>query len=496
MEIANGLQQYNAAEMAGTGDIEVDDMDLDLTIDPEMAALEEGAQGMVSSFRPRDSSNGTLIGRFYLQEAVQDSIAGGDGITSNNDAAQTADDDALQPAPMKVYIHGLDELTTEDVKSFTLEHFPTDDFEKVEWIDDSSANIVFNSVDAVALALEALVDQISPDSRPSPHGDTYKAKKSSNKPAAELRVRSAVLGDVKKPRAHEASRFYLMHPEQDPRERKKQYDSRRGRNGNERGDYKRRRFDDREQRRREENGAFDVNMYDDDAGEGSKAGGSISDSESYERRRRPRRSGGDLFGEPSKGRLNSRLRDRSASPPGDGDGRLGFEDDQPVRRTARQRSTTPPHLRHTLEREYGRSNTGKELFPNGHAEGTNGATKELFPMKSPRELFPNRSSVSVHRRTPAFDAADDTPQKPRSLADRITGGPNSSGQRDGSDDEGIGFRGAAAQSGFSIRGAASDAGTVVKELFPLKAGANAGKELFGEKIKGRGGARRRAEDMF
>lgn len=394
---------------------------------------------------------------------------------------------------MKIYIHGLDDFTTEDVKSLSTEHFPAGDFEKVEWIDDSSAKIVYGSVDAVALALEALIDHENPDPRPSPFGDTYVAKRASARPLAELRVRAAALGDVKKARAHEVSRFYLMNPEHDPRERRKQYDSRRGRNGHERGDYRRRRFDDREQKRREEGGAFDVSMYDDDAGEDVRAR-SASESGSYERRRRPRRrSNEDLFGTRSGNRLGARLRDRSASPLGDGDGRLGFYEDQPVRRTARQRSTTPPHLRRDIEREYSKSNAGKELFPEGQGNGTNSATKELFPMKSPRELFPNRSSISVHRRTPAFDAADETPQKPRSLADRITGGPNS--KQD--EDEDVGFRGAASQStGFSIRGAASDGSTVVKELFPLKTGTNAGKELFGEKIKGRGGARRRAEDMF
>jgi hypothetical protein len=53
--------------------------------------------------------------------------------------------------------------------------------------------------------------------------------------------------------------------------------------------------------------------------------------------------------------------------------------------------------------------------------------------------------------------------------------------------EGINIRGTAVQaSGFSIRGAADNDGT---ELFKDR-------ELFGQKIKGRGGPRRKAEDLF
>jgi hypothetical protein len=39
-------------------------------------------------------------------------------------------------------------------------------------------------------------------------------------------------------------------------------------------------------------------------------------------------------------------------------------------------------------------------------------------------------------------------------------------------------------------------GGSVRELFPSKYGNNAGKELFDETLEGRGGRRRRAEDMF
>jgi hypothetical protein len=117
------------------------------------------------------------------------------------------------------------------------------------------------------------------------------------------------------------------------------------------------------------------------------------------------------------------------------------------------------------------------------------------------DLFPNkRGSFSNHRRSDAVDASarndkaeffSSTPSpRERGLAERITGRPNSAS---GTPDD-IHIRGAA-NAGILIRGAATGQANV-KELFPLKAGSNVGKELFGEKIKGRGGPRQKAEDMF
>jgi hypothetical protein len=50
----------------------------------------------------------------------------------------------------------------------------------------------------------------------------------------------------------------------------------------------------------------------------------------------------------------------------------------------------------------------------------------------------------------------------------------------------------AADQGIAIKGTA----TSVRELFPEKFGSNAGKELFAEKLDGRGRRRQKAEDMF
>jgi len=49
-----------------------------------------------------------------------------------------------------------------------------------------------------------------------------------------------------------------------------------------------------------------------------------------------------------------------------------------------------------------------------------------------------------------------------------------------------------ADQGMSIKGT----GATVKELFPDRFNPNSGKELFAEKLKGRGQKRQKAEDMF
>ena len=221
-----------------------------------------------------------------------------------------------------------------------------------------------------------------------------------------------------------------------------------------------------------------------------------------------------------------RLRDRSASPPvSDGDPRFGFAQDEAGRHE--ERRSPPPYRNRSIPNTNfkpdlfssparGRSNAVSMSPPNG---------TELFPHSSPmrngnqgRELFPRSSSVaSSHRRTDAFDYADETNDmydettgakvslndngahkglKSRSLADRITGGPLKRKAEDEGDKPAgeLNIRGQASElnPGFSIKGAAS-VNPRVKELFPDK--ANSSKELFGG-IDRRGAPRKRAEDLF
>lgn len=187
-----------------------------------------------------------------------------------------------------------------------------------------------------------------------------------------------------------------------------------------------------------------------------------------------------------------------------------IEERHEARRRFRERS--PP----------ARRNEGRELF--GSAEGDTNS-RELFPNKTAntylkKELFP--SKVSNHRRSDAIDVADDTADlfARRISLPLVDGAQDTNPKRnrnvelfpDSSRSEqtgrGVNIRGAAGEDqGFAIRGAAENGisikgrgGASVRELFPSKynnnAGNNAGKELFSDKIEGRGGPRRRAEDMF
>lgn len=426
-------------------------------------------------------------------------------------------------ASTKVHIKGLDNLTTNNVRAFASEHYAVADPSRIEWIDDSSANILYESPEHASQALLSFTDTTQQDAGTIPPAQIRRAKILSTHPQSELVVRQAFMSDTKKPHARDASRFYLLNPDKDPRDRSSQYDSRRGqrgvnnRRGNDEGRYRR-------QKEEEEQTPFDVNMYDDDAGSLAARQtvkrvqhGPRSEhlSEEPERLRNSGSStthtGGDLFSD-RLGGGDGRLRDRSASPSRiqDGDGRLGFDNGVTRGRNMRQRSRTPPHNSGLSSR----SNAGKELL----APPAITKIKELFPGRlspavdatSAKELFPRKQSTGNHRRSAAFDAADVTgdlfahrlvntssTSRSRGLADRISSRPGRNGVEAMEDDEiveGFNIRGTAGQgtAGFSIRGGAGPVSVDprTKELFPSKVtGGNTGKELFGAKTNRRDGLR-------
>ncbi|KAL2823148.1 hypothetical protein BDW59DRAFT_99628 [Aspergillus cavernicola] len=436
-----------------------------------------------------------------------------DGTVINLQSAETQYD--------KVHVRGVDELTTENIKDFAVSHFPLERPPRVEWIDDTSANIVYSSPEIGLQALTALTDSGELEGRdaatPTTSGEISalrlrSAKVFTSHPDSVLQVRSAVKSDKKKPRAHEASRFYLMHPEHDPRERLRRElatDRRRVSGGESDGDYNRKRFDGRELRRRRDRDSdqgITASMYDDTgAGSADRSDG----DRGYDRGRRRRGSRGhreqksDLFS--GEGVESGRLRNRSASPGRDTlmlEG--GYMDGQQESRR-RFRERTPPPTRR---------NEGRELL----ASDRDANSRELFPNKTAntylkKELFPTK--VSNHRRSDAIDVADETADLfARRISIPLVDGAHDTAPRRSRNIElfpdqtksGVNIRGAAGQDqGFSIRGAAENGisikgrgGSSVRELFPSKynANVNAGKELFNDKIEGRGGPRRRAEDMF
>lgn len=409
-----------------------------------------------------------------------------------------------------MHIRGVDDLTTKDIKDFSTEHYPSHDPTRVEWIDDTSANIVYDDAATAGEALESFIlpsDGSENSSFSALH--LRRAKMLPNHPELDLQVRTALVTDQKRPRAYETSRFYLMHPEHDPREQRRREERRSN------GDYQRRGYsheEHRRRRRRDHEEGFDASMYDDKPASGGRDSTDLFFEEHHNESHRPSQPHRDSY---------RPARDRSASP-----NRQGTRDNG----RKRQR-TPPPSYRSRDPNPFPSENQGKELFPSKSSPGgeadKNG--QELFSNKMlavglKKELFPTKvNNTNHHRRTDAFDAADETAdlfanglsvpftegaQASRSLADRITNAktatsygrlnasdpePRAPTQTQNNDD--LNIRGASSQrdNGFSIRGGASAAGTI-KELFPGKAIGNEGKELFAGKL--RGGRRNRAEDMF
>ncbi|AEO56143.1 hypothetical protein MYCTH_2300713 [Thermothelomyces thermophilus ATCC 42464] len=403
---------------------------------------------------------------------VEEGPNGGD----NGDAS----DKAKAPVPYKVHIKGLDTFNPDDVKGYLAEHYSTSELNRVEWIDDTCANYIFKSDRIAQEALVALAAVEIADVTQLPPLENIPAKSYSQKPECSLLVRFAVEGDKKVAGAAERSRFYLLHPEYDPGERRRRGELGRGRYRDRDDRYRRDRRNDRrrDSRDEEEPESFDVNLYDDD----ESALATRARRRSRPRRRSMSRSSDtrgaaqrnrdkELFPDKLSGSLGRSLRDRSASPVRDRDGDAEMDLDEAARAAAAMRSRERGR---SIKERLSRDNSTKELFP----------SKEINRKK---ELFPSKVNSSGGGGTAQMDKVNDTTVlTTASLADRITapsaGGFSIRGMANKrSDDQGIAIKGT---------------GPTVRELFPEKFGTNAGKELFAEKLEGRGKRRQKAEDMF
>lgn len=398
--------------------------------------------------------------------------------------------DAEKPTPEKVHIRGLDNLTTDDVKKFA-HHYYDERITRVEWIDDSSLNLVYGSNDIAETALRKFSAQELPeDISQLPILQSFSANPFPDNPKISLQVRLAVVGDRKQRGARERSRFYLFNPEHDPAERRKREGGRRYRDRDD-GGYRSQRYDEREQRNRQrgdEEAGFDASLYDDDeaalatrAGRRHGRSASASSGSDFRERSDNRRGSGlrELF--PDRGGNDGRLRDRSASPVRNADRARDYNRRRRDTAAVENRSKAQA-IKARLRRE---SSATRELFPSkvGTSHRKSGA---LDVTDETADLFANRMPV------PFLDGSSDVrPSGKLSLAERITSEQPQQSQ-------GFSIRGTAkpAPTGFSIKGLASDNSTM-KELFPSRSGGgNAGKELFSERIVGRGGRRQKAEDLF
>ena len=428
-------------------------------------------------------------------------------------AAIYLEDPAQEPQWEKIHLRGVDDLSTDNIRTFASDYFSEAD-PYVQWVDDTSVNLVYKDKTLARKAILEFVQQpITEEEDQTNPLELRTAKALITKPGSMLAVRIAVMGDRKRKNAKEASRYYLMHPEADPAERIRRQ------NGS---DYKRRRFDDREPRRRrhadeeeDPTNNFDASMYDD------------APSEKKETKERGR----DLFSRITK------PRQRSASPVMNGDAIpiSDSEDDDRSRRRKngyRNRDSPPPRRR---------NNTGRELFdsPMGRSNGAGmrSDNPDLLSRRDPPSKPSNMTSYEAnqgvarqlradlraaqtqsparsHRRSRAIDTRVDEDLAERfgrkSLSLDSTKSVMQQTPNTGKElfDRDVNMNGNVKSAGFSIKGSASQGmsikGTAVKELFPDRfssgtgAGAkrgNAGKELFDQPVRIRG-ARQRAGDLF
>lgn len=464
--------------------------------------MQEGeADPNSSTFNPSTAPSNSLVPAIYTEDPLD------------------------EPQPDRVHIRGVDDFHTSDIVTFATDHFPAHDPAHIQWIDDTSANIVYPSSSIAQQALISFSQAfITAEIVSNSPFELRPAKTLSTHPSSTLQIRVAKMGDRKKKGAKDASRYYLLHPDQDPRERmRKEFEtSGRIRRSADHGDYQRRRFDDHEHRRRRDNdaanggdtnGDFSASMYDD-----TPTAPEVTKSSTAR--------GRDLFA-----RTNGRWqRNRSASPGrsianSDSLGASDDDEDMQSRRRAhnsrfRDRSP-PPRYTKRDPHPFPANNAAKELFPvsedkttKTNGEGMLHSDKiELFPSASTSRNEANSAASKRfkadlmssprsqnHRRSNAMDAAND-----EDLAERF-GRKSLSEEKPGRNtgkellDPGLNILGAAKDQGLSIKGAGGlsikGAAANTRELFPnlYQKGGNEGKELFSDKIRDRG-RRIRADDF-
>ena len=436
-------------------------------------------------------------------------------------------------------------MHTNDILAFVHDHFSeAGDDAHVQWVDDTSANVVFKDSDLAKRAhITFLLNPITVEQLINEPFTLRTAKQLASRPGSMLIVRTAQQGDRKQKGAREASRYYLMHPDQDPTDRmRKEFE-------NTRGDYRRRKFDDRELNRRRARGGrgyqdasngdstdnFSANMYDD------------APATDPENNNDSRARGRDLFSRVVKGRR------RSASPGArtrnSDEIEISDSDDGGRTRRRNYRDRGPPRA----------TNVGKELFTSSDIKFSGGGMRsdrlELFPNRAssdadtsmstdptpsssrpPIDIANNRANAAAakrlkadllsaaqtsprshHRRSRAMDAknAEDLSER---FARKTISIDETNSARNGAGNAGVElFPSSSNGGGLSIRGSAEGAGGLaikgsgglsikgraleVKELFPNQyqrrneGVRNEGKELFDAPVREKR-VRRRAGDLF
>ena len=437
-------------------------------------------------------------------------------------AAIYLEDPAQEPQWEKIHIRGVDDLSTDNIRTFASDYYSDAD-PYVQWVDDHSANLVYKDKSVARQAILTFTQQpVTEQQILNNPFELHTARPLVTKPASLLTVRIAMMADKKKKGAKDASRYYLLNPSADPAERQRREKNARG----DSGDYKRRRFDDREHKRRQRHqddnadttNDFEASMYDD----------APSTEPSKDR-------GRDLFSRISK------PRHRSASPVTNADAISLSDSDQDTKNRRKRngyRNRDSPPLR-------SRNNAGRELFDSHDDSSTSrrgmrSDNLDLFSRRDQQNTTQSKSNTTSletnqgaarllradlkaaqnqqsparsHRRSHAMDRRNDEDlverfaRKSISLdsTKSVTQKTGNSGKElfmgdnmnmNGNGSSGSSIKGSASQ-GMSIKGRADN----VKELFPDRFSSgvggrgNAGKELFDQPVRARP-MRQKAGDLF
>ena len=336
----------------------------------------------------------------------------------------------------------MDSLHTDDIKQYVKTHFgPVD---RVEWIDDTSANLLFANEPTARDAFAALSAIEVADVTALSLGESLPAKPFESKPEVSLQIRFAVQSDRKQAGAALRSRYYLLHPEHDPEERRRRHQENRARYRDRDGERRRRNSDDKVE-------TYEASMYDDAPRPRRSHSRHGTDSDDQQKSYVEENRGKELFA------YRASRRDRSASPRRDGENDARMDE---VDRSSHQNRAEARSIRNRLNA----NNSSKELFPTKSSDRGGQLDQLEDSIGSARlreEDMPKMAAVAEVKPGGAFNI--------RGLA-----------KQKGSDD-----------SGFAIKGAAS---ANARELFPDKLGPNnAGKELIGSASSKQ---RQKAQDLF
>ncbi|KAG5983725.1 hypothetical protein E4U55_007310 [Claviceps digitariae] len=347
--------------------------------------------------------------------------------------------------PSKIHISGVDTLHTDDIKAYVEAHFGP--VEKVEWIDDGSANLVFGNEHTAGEAFTSLSVVEVTDITALTLGESLPAKPFNGKPEISLQVRLSLKSDKKQAGAALRSRYYLLHPEHDPEERRKMNYENRSKYRDREVDY--RRSGNRFRNTSGDDQIFDASMYDD-----------LPRQHVSHCKRSPKNSA-NFYASTNRGKelLTSRVlkRNRSASPQRENESDAHMD-------TLDRFSHQNKNLAKMIKGRMPAANSGKELFPTKATEKgcrLDELEKSIGSARLRDEDLPKTVDLSQFQSDSVFNI--------RGAADR---------------------RGSES-SGFAIKGAAS---ANARELFPDKLGTtNAVNEVLNSS---RSHPRQKAQDLF